>query len=442
MKKNILTFFKYLVCFLFFLLLFTVICNDLVPYDFIWNYGFSHAIKIGEIPYLDFNTISTPLYSFIMAFFLLIWDNFLMFLITQSLLCTLFVSLLFKYLNKLAWFILLILSFPLFKAFIGTYNFLVLILILFLFILETKKKSDLIIGLVLGLLILTKHSIGGVALITNLLFLKDINRILKRSFGVFLPCLVFLIYLLLTKSLYKFIDLCFIGLFDFQANNGNIFNILGIISIILIILLIIKYFKTKDIKISYVIASYFLAFPLFDFYHFSMFLAIFILYFIKDIKESAAYLEKISIIILIITLTFNILIRIDTYKQLRFLKLNRFEYYLVRDYEKEKFHKLLKKYQEKENAIIVGNHAMIIDIISNRKITYFDITLKGNYGYNGTEKMITKIDNLKDVYFFIDMQSLSECLDKTQLDYKLLTTIIKKSKLVDKVDSYNIYYKK
>lgn len=442
MKKNILTFFKYLSCFLFFLLLFTVICNDLVPYDFIWNYGFSHAIKIGEIPYLDFNTISTPLYSFIMAFFLLIWDNFLMFLITQSLLCTLFVSLLFKYLNKLAWFILLILSFPLFKAFIGTYNFLVLILILFLFILETKKKSDLIIGLVLGLLILTKHSIGGVALITNLLFLKDIKRILKRSFGVFLPCLVFLIYLLLTKSLYKFIDLCFIGLFDFQANNGNIFNILGIISIILIILLIIKYFKTKDIKISYVIASYFLAFPLFDFYHFSMFLAIFILYFIKDIKESAAYLEKISIIILIITLTFNILIRIDTYKQLRFLKLNRFEYYLVRDYEKEKFHKLLKKYQEKENAIIVGNHAMIIDIISNRKITYFDITLKGNYGYNGTEKMITKIDNLKDVYFFIDMQSLSECLDKTQLDYKLLTTIIKKSKLVDKVDSYNIYYKK
>lgn len=442
MKKNILTFFKYLVCFLFFLLLFTVICNDLVPYDFIWNYGFSHAIKIGEIPYLDFNTISTPLYSFIMAFFLLIWDNFLMFLITQSLLCTLFVSLLFKYLNKLAWFILLILSFPLFKAFIGTYNFLVLILILFLFILETKKKSDLIIGLVLGLLILTKHSIGGVALITNLLFLKDIKRILKRSFGVFLPCLVFFIYLLLTKSLYKFIDLCFIGLFDFQANNGNIFNILGIISIIFIILLIIKYFKTKDIKISYVIASYFLAFPLFDFYHFSMFLAIFILYFIKDIKKSEAYLEKISIIILLITLTFNILIRIDTYKQLRFLKLNRFEYYLVRDYEKEKFHKLLKKYQEKENAIIVGNHAMIIDIISNRKITYFDITLKGNYGYNGTEKMITKIDNLKDVYFFIDIQSLSECLDKTQLDYKLLTTIIKKSKLVDKVDSYNIYYKK
>lgn len=441
MKKNILTFFKYLSCFLFFLLLFTVICNDLVPYDFIWNYGFSHAIRIGEIPYLDFNTISTPLYSFIMAFFLLFWDNFFMFLITQSLLCTLFVSLLFKYLNKLAWFILLILSFPLFKAFIGTYNFLALILILFLLILETKKKSDLKIGIVLGLLILTKHSIGGVALITNLLFLKDIKRILKRSFGVFLPCLVFFIYLLLTKSLYKFIDLCFIGLFDFQANNGNIFNILGIISIILIILLIIKYFKTKDIKISYVIASYFLAFPLFDFYHFSMFLAIFILYFIKDTNLNEVYIKKLSIIILLIVLTFNILIRIDTYKQLHFLKLNRFEYYLVKDYEKEKFHKLLKKYQEKENTIIVGNHAMIIDIISNRKITYFDITLKGNYGYKGTEKMITKIDNLKDVYFFIDMQSLLKCLDKTQLDYKLLTTIIKTSKLVDKVDSYNIYYK-
>ena len=52
------------------------------------NYGFSYAIKNGQIPYLDFNTISTPLYAFIMSIGLHVFDNYLMFVIEQSLLVT------------------------------------------------------------------------------------------------------------------------------------------------------------------------------------------------------------------------------------------------------------------------------------------------------------------------------------------------------------------
>lgn len=31
------------------------------------NYVFSHAIVQGEIPYLDFNILTTPLYTFVMS---------------------------------------------------------------------------------------------------------------------------------------------------------------------------------------------------------------------------------------------------------------------------------------------------------------------------------------------------------------------------------------
>lgn len=442
MKKQVVLFLKYFGLFLFFLALFSFMCSDLTYYDFIWNYGFSHAIKMGEIPYLDFNTISTPLYGFFMAIFLLIWDNFLMFLIAQAILCTFFAGLLFKYIGKKAWLLLLIMAFPLFKAFIGTYNFLALILLVILFIMEDSNKNDFLVGVILGLLILTKQSIGGIVLITNLLFIGNIRKILKRLIGVLIPSSIFIGYLLVTKSLNSFIDLCFLGLFDFSATNGNLFSSLGFLAVILLLVVILRYFKTKDVKCSYVIGSFFLAFPLFDYYHFSMFFTIFCLLFIKEIKFEENYLVKMSIILLGLTICFNILVRIDSYKHLSFSGFSKFEYFLMRDDQKERFQKLVKKYQENDSSIIVGDHAMMIDIITDRQISYFDMTLKGNYGYNGTEKMINKVERLTNVYFYIDVEKMKAAGDKTQLDYKLLSTIIKESKLIDKIDSYCVYYKK
>jgi len=44
---------------------------------------------------------------------------------------------------------------------------------------------------------------------------------------------------------------------------------------------------------------------------------------------------------------------------------------------------------------------MFFDIETNNKITYFDIPLHGNFGYNGISKMKNKIDKCHDSYFFI-----------------------------------------
>lgn len=441
MSKKFSLFIKYFACFIFFFLLFSVIASDLFSYDFIWNYGFGHAIRRGEIPYLDFNMISTPLYSFLAAIVLMIWDNSLMFLIFQASLCTVLVFLLFKYAGRKAWLLILIMAFPLFKAFIGTYNFLALVIIVCLFLAEDRKMNDLFLGVLLGLLIFTKQTIGGIALIVNLLFLGDFWKIRKRLLGVCIPGVIFLIYFLLTGSLKAFIDLCFLGLFDFGTNNGNLFSFLGLVSFLLVVVIFIRYKKTKDINCSYAIGAFFLAFPLFDYYHFSMFFTVFVLLFVRKIKLSEIYIERLSRVLLLITVLFNIFIRVDGYKDLEFLGLDKFNYLLVNSQETKKFLKLAEEYQKYDNSVMVGDHAMIMDIAANRKMSYFDMTLKGNYGYNGTKKMLARIDDMSDIYFFIDVKKLEAAKDTTQLDYKLLKEIIKQSRLEDSFLDYKIYYK-
>ena len=104
----------YFFIFLFFILLLSVICFEKTSFDFLWSYGFSHAIRMGEIPYLDFNTISTPLYIIFMSLFLFIKDSFFFFIVIQSALCTFFIYLLYRYIGKKSWIILSILSFPFF----------------------------------------------------------------------------------------------------------------------------------------------------------------------------------------------------------------------------------------------------------------------------------------------------------------------------------------
>ena len=116
-------YYKYYLCFLifFFALLFFGYNNT----DNIWNYGMAHAIHMGEIPYLDFNIITTPLYAFYMSFFLLFYDSYLTFLIGQSLLGVLCYYFVDKMIHKKVLFLIPIIGFGLFYLFFPNYNFLV-----------------------------------------------------------------------------------------------------------------------------------------------------------------------------------------------------------------------------------------------------------------------------------------------------------------------------
>ena len=100
--------------------------------DSVNNYMFSHAIVMGEIPYLDFNMVSTPLYAFIMSLGLFLWDNYLMFALEQSLLLTIAFYLLYEVYGKKSYIALLSVCLFAFFAFNATYNFLALFFLIFL----------------------------------------------------------------------------------------------------------------------------------------------------------------------------------------------------------------------------------------------------------------------------------------------------------------------
>ena len=89
---------KYLLYFIFFLLCLLLFQNNNL--DNMWNYGMAHAIRIGEVPYKDFNIISTPLYPIVMSLGLFIKDSYLVYLIEQSILCTILVFFLEKIMDK------------------------------------------------------------------------------------------------------------------------------------------------------------------------------------------------------------------------------------------------------------------------------------------------------------------------------------------------------
>ena len=67
--------FKYILIFLFSFFSMSFFFS-FIDGDVLWNYGFSYAISRGEVPYLDFNMIITPIYPMINSLFLKICSKY------------------------------------------------------------------------------------------------------------------------------------------------------------------------------------------------------------------------------------------------------------------------------------------------------------------------------------------------------------------------------
>ena len=69
-------------------------------FDLISEYGMTHALINGEIPYVDFNTVVPPFFYFFYAPFLLIYDDIIVVLLVTSVLIAVSYYLLYKVLDK------------------------------------------------------------------------------------------------------------------------------------------------------------------------------------------------------------------------------------------------------------------------------------------------------------------------------------------------------
>lgn len=436
---------KFLILLLLFILL--LIFNLFlypITLDEIWNYGFSYNILNGKIPYLDFNIVLTPLFSFIMTLPLMIFgNNILVFNIFNIFIILGCFLLLHNIIDDNMWLCALIFFIP-FPILYPSYNLFLLLLFLYLIYLEKNEKSDYLIGFIVGCLILTKQSVGVFLLLPCLLYyLKNKKKFISRLIGCIIPCSIFLIYLLITKSFMSFLDLCLFGLFDFAGNNSvtsKFYLFVFILICLVTIIFIVK--EPKNIYNYYALMFYSISIPLFDAYHVGFQILVFVLLCfinLNFLKRLPIYSFAIFLVVyacLFVSYSYG---NISSFKKMYPNNIKHFEYRYLGSKQVD-FTNEVSNYIKKNKDykyMFLDSNGYYFRIINDESASYLDLINMGNWGYNGSDKLINSIKKLpKNTRFFIDGVEL---VGQRQIDRRAIKYVIKHGKKVDKVGLYDIY---
>ena len=432
---------KNIFLFLFFFFLFFIWNLIFVPLnlDEVWNYGFSHSIYQGLIPYKDFNMILTPFYPFIMSLpFHIFGSSMLVFHVFNAILLSILSLLLFYLVKEKAWFLILFFFFPLPFSF-PSYNLFLYFLFVIILILERRKSNDYLIGIILGITLLTKQSVGVCLLLVSFYYIKDLKKIGKRFVGFIIPVFIFILYLVFTRSVLEFLDLCFFGLFDFASSNGTGFNlyfVLFIIMIVVIVGLIIK--NKKNIYHYYALAFSSVMIPLFDTYHFQVaFIGLLtVIFMMQNIKiPIKPILFSLGVIIGVVVVTG--VKRFDT-EIIYPNDIRHFEYRML-DKDSIEFTKEVNQYMEEhkdKKFFFLGSNGYYFRIVNDMDISYIDLINRGNWGYDGSNKLLKEIKSRKDYIYFVDESELSPI---KQTDKKALRYVMKYGKKIGEIRIFDIY---
>lgn len=441
-KSVILIFFTFV-----YFLLCLIFTYNVYSVDSYINYSFSYALRIGEVAYKDFNLI-VPIFSpFLYSLFLLFSKSMFFFYMGQASLLTLMFCFIYKYIKEKSLIILFILSLPILgfsMIYYPSYNFLFLFIVLGLIMLEESKinHKDKLIGLLTGILVITKHTLGILFFIPSLIYLfKDKKIFFKRLKFSFIPIGSFIIYLIVTNSFKEFINLGILGLFDFSKSNFESSLILIILTLLIILYSIFKFIKTKNIKYIYLLLFSFIVIPIFDYYHFVYLAVLFLIVLFSDLKFNLNNFIRKILVILIFIIPFSF-----TYLQFNIADLKLYKFnniYRVMNKDNYKIISSLNEYLDSSKKEIIylcgANDNMFFKIINNKEIGYYDLLNYGNYGYDGTKKVINKLKKEKDVLFVLEKGYIGN--SNTQYIQEASNYVMDNSKKVYENDAFFVYYK-
>jgi len=430
---------KYLIIELSVILMISFLYNLIITplnYDEIWNYGFAYNISTGLIPYKDFNMVITPLFPFLGSIFMVIFGkNIVVYHIFNSFICTLIFYLIKKQVPRgyyIVYAFLILFSLP-------NYSLFCVLLLYLLMILEDKKSNDYLVGVVLGLTFLTKQNIG-IMLCIPTLFTKDIKKIIKRIIGFLIPNIIFLIYLLISDTLYEFLDYCLFGLSSFAKENLVISDFIKL-TIVAIIYLIYKYIKINDIKILYLLCFQILALPLFDTYHVMLSFLPVLGYFLSGLKLKVN-ITRIAFIIFISIISMN---RLKYYVEDIIFYPNNTTVYKYRNLNKNIEKEIIKIsdyiVENKDKIFIVNDLAYLLKLEANLKLTKYDLLNDGNLGKNGHLKIIEGIDEFCNSNECIILMCKKEINNNTlsQTNQDIITHVANTYKEIGKISIFTIY---
>jgi hypothetical protein len=407
--------------------------------DFVWNYGFSKNFADGLLMYKDYNMIITPLYPTIIGILMkILGTNILTFTLLNTIIIFLIYLIIYKKYSKAFIPLLLICSFNI-KA---NYNYLCVLLLFILIYLEENKSNDYLIGIILGLIFLTKSSFL-ILTLASLYYLKNFGKIVKRFLGFLIPNLIYIIYFYLNKSLFYYLNYAFGGLIDFSKRAD--INIIGLsFALFILFILIYLYIKRKDLKLLYIILFQIMNYPLFNCAHilYSLIPTIFYLALIssnkidfknKQLKKYLKIYLKILIIILLLCPLFSILLFHKINEST--LGINSLKYKLVEQNYLDNANIIKDNIEALDKVYFIMYEAYYNKMLLDLKINRYDLLLKGNIGYNGEEEAIKYFDSLPSDTLFLTYNNY----EQGEASEKIYNYITNNYTLIKTFANYNLY---
>lgn len=467
--------------------------------DELWQYSFANNIYNGLVPYKDFNMIVTPLFPFVASVFLRIFSNQLIVMrIFNTLVFVFILFITYKIFQLLkidkikSLFFVLILYFLFYLNLGVEYNYLILLITLTSLYFELRNidkyeifnhNKDIVLGILIGLTIVTKHTIG-IALSVMFIFYKTIfikNKqdylamkkiIIRRILGVMIPPVLLLIYLLFNNALHDCIDYCILGIMEFNNkvsyfnlffNENIIINLFSFIMpvFLLSIIALLKYRKEDNVAkllvmMIYAIVLFIGTFPIANDGHFIIYgfigimSTLYSIYIVmkriiknKNIRVFInTFIQSAVIIFLIIYILMKISVLLKFYKDNNICKEELNHYYgviinknLLEQIESVDSY-ILNKKEEKKRVYILDAGAVLymlpIDIYNKN----YDMFNKGNFGKNGENKLIEEISKTKDTQYLILKDEYSK---NWQTPLKIIDYVKSNKSKIGEIEIFDIY---
>ena len=387
---------------LIFILVFTInYFITIATMDEIWTYGFSYNIANYLIPYKDFNMVILPFHSLVIGLLLrTISTSFLSYHIIMALIYSMFYYFISERIT-LRKTLYLILYLVMLETYF--YNSFMALLLMMIILLETSeyKYKDLIIGLLIGYIMMTKVNIG--AFLFLVFFFKSKDKLRVFLYSAIIPIFV-LGYLILTNSLLPCIDYCLLGLLNFTKNYYIEYEYI-ILELIVIGYIIFKIIRTKDKNYYYILAFQIIFYPLLDLNHFVVSIYPLLFYLLMTLKQKNNILLT-KLLIIIFSLPTLIAFRFmykkyDSFIGYRNMYADNTEYF-------DKVKNYIKKEPNKKRFYL-NSFAYFLRIDNKETITKYDLMNHGNMGTN-EDYIIYEIDNLclkEDCRILVDFYEYS-----------------------------------
>ena len=417
--------------------------------DEIWNFQNVYKMYNGFNIYKEINVIITPFFFWISeAIFHILGANLCIFRISHCIFMSILFLITYKMLKKLeiskTFSMLTVLMIVLQQFFLlirTSFNYNNTALLFFIIgtyclINDKTRKNILIQSIITSLILLTKQNIGLYYLLGNILYLSisknDIKNKIKEIFKyisiIFLVGMIFIIYLIIDHNLNNFLNYTLGGIFEF-ANENLIFDSSAIVLMIGIMIVNIgmsiffikKNFLLKEqkenIKILFIfsIMLSLVCYPIFNWTHIiigTYLMIINVVYMVyllfKDFKDGITKILKVvNGMIILAMIIFSCLnmytwIKAITSDDYPYSWENPFFGGMLGKEEYEENEKIIKYIEENEKDVIVlSNRAALYMVPLKRNNGDFDLPFKGNFGINGVDGLIEKIDNMQNVQFLI-----------------------------------------